>query len=401
MTAVPVQLLEVRVGPVAHGGHCVARHEGRVVFVRHTVPGELVRVRVTEDNGGSFCRGDAVEILEAAPERVEAPCPYAGPRRCGGCDFQHVGAVAQRALKAAVVAEQLARLGGLPDVEVAVEELPGGLLGWRTRMQFAVDRSGRPGLRRHRAHAVVPVGDCLIAHPALQVESVLGQRWRGANGVEVSGSDAPPTVVRRGRGSPTVVSGPRIRREQAAGREWQVSAGAFWQVHPAAADTLVACVLDFLAPRPGERCLDLYAGVGLYGGVLADAVGPDGAVTCVESDRVAAADARVNLAAQPWATSRRAAVDDALFGQLPAYDLAVLDPPRAGAGRAVCTALAAGAARAIAYVACDPAALARDLRTFGDAGWRLARLRAFDLFPMTAHVECVALLVPPEAGAEQ
>ncbi|MBA2416192.1 MAG: class I SAM-dependent RNA methyltransferase [Geodermatophilaceae bacterium] len=389
----PGDLLEVEVGPVAHGGHCVARHEGRVVFVRHALPGELVRVRITDDSGGSYSRGDAVEILRASPDRVAPPCPWSGPGRCGGCDFQHVSAAAQRALKAFVVSEQLARLGGLPDVEVVVEELPGGPLGWRTRMQFAVDRRGRAGLRRHRSHSVVPIGDCPIAHPSLDSPSVLARRWPGARGVEISGSsDRPRSVRRHGQWGSSRVEGPPAGRERAAGRDWQVSAGAFWQVHPAAADVLSACVLDMLAPQPGERCVDLYGGVGLYAGVLAEAVGAAGSVLCVESDAVAVADAAINLASTPWAAVRRAAVDGALVAELPAYDLVVLDPPRSGAGRAVCEALAGGPVRAIAYVACDPAALARDLRTLTAIGWRLVRLRAFDLFPMTHHVECVALI---------
>jgi len=388
-------LVEVDVTAVAHGGHCVARHEGRVVFVRHALPGERVVVRITEDTGGSYCRGDAVQVLQAAPERVEPPCPYAGPGRCGGCDFQHVTAAGQRDLKAAVVREQLSRLGGLPDVPVVVEELPGGLLGWRTRMQFAVDRRGRAGLRRHRSHSVVPLADCPLAHPALSVSDVLARRWRDAQGVEVVGSTAePPTVLRRGLHRSVAVSGPQVRREQAAGRSWQVDIGAFWQVHPAAADVLGAAVLSMLAPRPGERCVDLYGGVGLFAGLLADTVGPTGSVLCVEGDRAAAADARVNLAPTPWASVRRQAVDAALVAGLSAYDVAVLDPPRTGAGRPLVEALAAGPARAIAYVACDPAALARDVKTFGEHGWRLAGLRAFDLFPMTHHVECVALLEP-------
>ena len=130
------------VGPVAHGGHCVARHEGRVVFVRHSLPGERVVVRVTEDRHPGFCRADAIEVLEASPSRVERPCPYSGPGLCGGCDWQHVDPAEQRRLKADVVREQLARLAGLDDVAVTVEELPGGPLRWRSRARFAVDRTG-------------------------------------------------------------------------------------------------------------------------------------------------------------------------------------------------------------------------------------------------------------------
>src|SRR3954454_13831386 len=194
---------EVTVGPVAHGGHCVARHEGRVVFVRHSLPGERVVVEVTEDRHARFCRADAVEVLEAAPDRVERPCPYSGPGGCGGCDWQHVSHEGQLRLKAAVVREQLARLAGL-DVDVVCEALPAGPLRWRSRARFAVDRSGAPGLRRHRSHDVVVLDDCPItAEPAAQ--AVLSGAWPGAGAGDVAvGSAGVVTTTRLDRrGHPT------------------------------------------------------------------------------------------------------------------------------------------------------------------------------------------------------
>src|SRR3954462_10297724 len=193
--------LELTVGPVAHGGHCVARHEGRVVFVRHTLPGERVVVRVTEDRPPGYCRADAVRVLEASPDRVERPCPHSGPGRCGGCDWQHVDPAAQRELKAAVVREQFARLAGL-EVDVTVEDLPGGPLRWRSRARFAVDRSGAAGLRRHRSHEVVVLDDCPITVET-GARAVLGQRWPGAGAVDVSvdstGAVTTTRLDRRGR----------------------------------------------------------------------------------------------------------------------------------------------------------------------------------------------------------
>src|SRR3712207_7118362 len=173
---------EVTVGPVAHGGHCVARHDGRVVFVRHALPGERVVVRFTEDRQPGFCRADAVEVLASSPERVERPCPYSGPGRCGGCDWQHVAPAHQRRLKADVVTEQFARLAGM-DVAVEVEELPGGPLRWRSRARFAVDRAGRPGLHPHRSRDVLPLADCPITM-APAAEAVLSRTWRGAGAVD-------------------------------------------------------------------------------------------------------------------------------------------------------------------------------------------------------------------------
>jgi tRNA/tmRNA/rRNA uracil-C5-methylase (TrmA/RlmC/RlmD family) len=413
---------DVTVGPVAHGGHCVARHEGRVVFVRHALPGERVVVRVTEDRHAGFCRADAVEVLEASPDRVERPCPYSGPGRCGGCDWQHVDPAAQRRLKAEVIREQLVRLGRLatddPVVrDVVVEELPGGPLRWRSRARFAVDRSGAAGLRRHRSHDVVVLDDCPITvEPA--AAAVLRRRWPGAGAVDVS-VDSAGTVTttrldRRGHPQTTRVLRPgsdvpeqpagRAGRH-AGGRDWEVEGTGFWQVHPAAADALVEAVAGFAAVRPGETVLDLYAGAGLFGGALAPGVGPTGRVVCVEADEAACAAAAGNLADLPQAEVWQGEVDaEGLAGLLDELggppDVVVLDPPRAGARVAVSRLLAATGARVV-YVACDPAALGRDVAAFAGAGHRLAGLRAFDAFPMTGHVECVAMLEPTGGAGER
>jgi tRNA/tmRNA/rRNA uracil-C5-methylase (TrmA/RlmC/RlmD family) len=379
-----------------------------VVFVRHALPGERVVVEVTEDRHAGFCRADAVEVLEAAPDRVERPCPYSGPGRCGGCDWQHVSHAGQLALKAAVVREQLSRLAGL-DVPVAVEALPGGPLRWRSRARFAVDRSGAPGLRRHRSHDVVPLDDCPITvEPAAR--AVLDARWPGAGGVDVAidsagvvtttrldrrGAATSTRVLRPGADVPEEPAG-RAQRS-AGGRDWEVEGTGFWQVHPAAADALVGAVTASTAVQPGETVLDLYAGAGLFGGALAPGVGAEGRVVCVESDAAACAAADANLADLPQAEVWQGDVDadglTELLGELGRPDVVVLDPPRAGAGADVSRVIAGARPRAVVYVACDPASLARDVAAFATAGYRLESLRAFDCFPMTAHVECVALLV--------
>ena len=413
---------EVSVGAVAHGGFCVARHEGRAVFVRHTLPGERVVALVTEGTDTDrFLRADAVEILEASPDRIPAPCPFSGPAQCGGCDWQHATLEAQRRLKAQVVQEQLHRLAKI-DRDVVVEELPGSPdgLGWRTRVQFAVDGLGQVGLRKHRSHEVVPVDHCAIAAPGVEEAGVESRSWPGMAAIEViaaTGSsdravivtphsgrrvplveaDVPVSVLRGdGKGGTQRIHGRGHVREVAAGRTWRVSGSGFWQVHPAAADTLTAAVLDAVKLRAGETAMDLYCGVGLFAASLAEAVGPDGEVVAVESDAGALADAAANLAGYEQVVLVEARVDRA-FDQAPGdfeAEVVVLDPPRSGAGRGVVGRIAAVRPRVVAYVACDPAALARDLAYFAEAGYELAGLRAFDLFPMTHHVECVASLVP-------
>lgn len=376
----------VEVGAVAHGGHCVARLDGRVIFVRHTLPGELVRVRLTDTSHDKFWRGDAVEVLRAAPGRTTPRCPIAGPGLCGGCDWQHATPATQRELKAAVLREQLAHLADL-DVDVEVEELPGGSFGWRTRMGY-VARDGEATMRRHRSNDLiaVPEDGCPLAVTVQPdphgLAAGLGAEEH-ALGVVTSAQGRTSVLV-----DGAVVSGDAELVEHAAGRDWRVAADGFWQVHPYAADTLVEAVLDGLVPRPGERAFDLYCGVGLFAGALAD-VGVH--VWGVEVDKRAIELAHANVPPARFTAGR---VDRVIRRMSRSTDLVVLDPPRTGAGKDVVDAVAARRPRAIAYVACDPAALGRDLGRLRKQGYRLASLRAFDLFPNTHHIEAVAICVP-------
>ena len=419
------QLLDLAVGEAVHGGWCVARPcpgeagaDGEdpepaqpVVFVRHALPGERVRARVTQANA-RFARADAIEITTAVPERVPVPCPYAMPGGCGGCDWQHASLAAQRAIKSAVISQQLKRIAGINRV-VTVEPVRGDAdgLGWRSRVRFAVDAGGRAGLYRHRSHEIVPVSDCLIAHPLVRQAAVTRTAWPGARWVEVvaapgtgeravlidAGTASRPSAERASGGR-----GKRFLTQRAAGRDWRVSATGFWQVHPGAADLLADAVLAALCPEPGEAALDLFCGVGLFAGVLAERVGSSGAVIGIERDPSAVRDARYNLRSVPWARVYRgdAAVVLGRIG-LSGASLAVLDPPRAGADRQLIQTLCGEAnqqgtrLRGVTYVSCDPATLARDIACFERLGWRLDGLRAFDAFPMTHHVECLATIVPP------
>lgn len=383
--------ITLEVTSMAHGGEAVARIDGRVVFVRDALPGENVLAEVTAAPAhGRFLRARAIEILVPSSERVSPPCAYAG--RCGGCDWQHVALPEQRRLKATVVAEQLTRIGGEPAdrwSHLEVEALPGEIdgLGWRTRMRYAVDTEGRAGLRAHHTHDVVPVDRCLIASPALGSSDILDRSWPGTQEI----------LAVQPSGAPVVLPDPRPGRakvtEYAAGRAWTFDATAFWQVHPGAPDALVDAVRSALHPRPGDHLLDLYAGVGLFAGAFADELGPGGRIDAVEADDTAVKGARRSLHDVPTIHIHHDRVDRWLRrGPLRRCDLVVLDPPRTGAGREVIERVTALGPRAIAYVACDPAALARDIATARQQGWEMTSLRAYDLFPMTHHVECVALL---------
>ncbi|GDY57256.1 putative RNA methyltransferase [Streptomyces violaceusniger] len=361
--------------------------------------------------------------------------PVRGPRQVRRLRLAARRPGAQRRLKADVITEQLARLAGLTPEEAGwdgtVEPAPGDKVArgevpaWRTRVSYAVDEQGRPGLRRHRSHEVEPIDHCLIAAPGVTELGVEKREWPQIATVEAiaaTGSsdrqvvltprpggrlpivelDRPVSVLRvsesRGRERTRLVHrvhGRPFVRERAAGRTWRVGEGGFWQVHSKAADVLVEAVMQGLMPRKGEMALDLYCGVGLFAGAIAERVGERGAVLGIESSKRAVEDARHNLQDLERVRIEHGKVEQVLPRTgITEADLIVLDPPRAGAGKETVTRLAALGARRIAYVACDPAALARDLKYFRQAGYAPRRIRAFDLFPVTHHVECVAVLEP-------
>ena len=364
----------VRVGAIAHGGPCVVRVDGRVAFVRGAVPGELVTVRVTQVRS-KFARGEVAEVIEADPQRRPAPCPIAA--ECGGCDFQHLPAAASRELKRQVVAELLAHLAG-HEFTGEVEGVDDGF-GWRTRMRYHRDTSGALGMRAVRSGRVValPPEGCRIAAAPIAAPPVPP----GSGEVVAVSAGSGVTIAER-NGLPATVT------EQVGGRRFEVAGDGFWQPHRLAPSVLTEAVVAGLAPQPGESALDLFCGVGLFAGSLVDA---GCRVWAVEGDRRAVELARRNV---PEATFHAGDVAQTLRRLPSRADLVVLDPPRSGAGRTVMEQVISRAPRAIAYVACDPAALARDLATARGLDYRIDAVRAFDLFGTTHHVECVAVLRP-------
>lgn len=367
-------LTEIDITAVAHGGHFVARHDGQVIFVRGCDTGEVVDVRITEVNR-RYARAETIAVRTAGEYRVIPPCPVAG--HCGGCDFQHLEVSRVRELKRQIVAEQLKHLAGLEFTGevIAVSPTP---FGWRSRMRYHYDENGRAGLRAHRSGDIVPLPaeGCRLA-----VESIATPPPWSA-GTELIAADAGSGTVFVAAGSTQSV------RETVSGRPFEVAADGFWQAHVAAPQVLTDAVLAGLQPQSGEVAADLYCGVGLFAGALSD---HGVTVLGIEADRTAVELARRNVPQGSFLAGDVATVADRLPQVL---DLVVLDPPRTGAGGAVLTAVLARRPRAVAYVACDPAALGRDLRLAAELGYRTETVQAFDLFPLTHHVECVALLKP-------
>ncbi|WP_312178728.1 TRAM domain-containing protein [Arthrobacter sp.] len=436
--------IELTIGAPAHGGHFVARHEGRVVFVRHALPGERVRARLTESGpDAKFWRADAVEILEASPDRVPHFWPAADSIRAaargrlpvGGAEFGHIRLEAQRSIKATVFAEQLQRLAGLEreiTVEAAPDESPDGL-GWRTRASFSVAPGGRLAMHPHRSDELIPVTGMPLASEAVNALNLWEVDFTGADRVEVAApaaGGAPlvlvipsagthPRTLSRIAGEVGTAADPgagetvsvvawdpeehvltRLRgrtwvRESAMGHDFRVTGAGFWQIHRSAPAVLAGAVRDGLQVQPGERVADLFAGAGLFTAPLADATGETGHVLSVEGSPGTSRDARKNLFAAPQVEVVQGRVDRVLRAHTGALDVVLLDPPRTGAGRTVVDQINSAAPRVLGYVSCDPASFARDLGWFRAAGWELDSLRVFDLYPHTHHMESFAVLRRP------
>lgn len=384
--------IEVRLRKMAHGGVVLAGivgDERTTVFVRHGLPGESGAATVTGvRSGGRIVFADLIEVHRASPDRVVPGCPVSGPGGCGGCDLQHVALAAQRRLKAEVIADSLRRTAGLEPAEIPwdgiVHAVPGDEHGlrWRTRSRF-VSQSGGLAMRGWRSRDLIHIEDCPIA----EVDVVTAAAEVSAPGEVAAAATSTGEVV---AGPVAALAGERVH-ERVGEHLLEVSATGFWQVHPGAPQVLTDAVAAALGVRADDVLLDLYGGVGLFAAVL----GPQaGRVIVVEGDRSAVASARRNLRHLTAAQVHRSPVDTWLAGYRGSADAVVLDPPRAGAGAAVLKELHRLRPRAVAYVACDPVALARDLRTVIDLGWRLVGIQAFDMFPMTHHVECVVALQP-------
>lgn len=396
------QNLVLNIEKVAHGGIFVARHDGRVVFVSHVLPGEKVKAQVFEDRGGSFCRAEPTEIIEPSPDRVTQVWKQAGPGGAGGAEFGHIKLDRQRELKADVIEEALDRMSGIK-LRPVVEPVPGddenNGLGYRSRVQLHVDEAGNVGPYRERSHEVIRVKDLPLATEDIRDLEFHHKNFQNVKKIEIAASNTGGTQWRiDGK-----VKGDERLIERAAGRTFRISGGGFWQVHRGAADLLANTVTSMAATVGFDKAaqnLDLYGGVGLFSGALAAKFGKDLEITSVESFRQATDDATLNLNDLSKAKVVCAPVERFLDKHLSEKSTArnssatiVLDPPRSGAGAKVVGRLLELAPKHIIYVACDPIALARDLKSFIAGGYRLAQLRAFDLFPHTHHVECVASLV--------
>ena len=386
----PEQLL-VRIEKPVHGGHAIARHEGRVIFVRHGAPGELVTVQLTEKK--KIWRGDVIDVHEAHPERVPLAWEHAGPGGVGA-ELAHLSLPAQREWKQEVIRDALERIAR-QSLPISVEPVDDGD-GWgtRTRIELTADEQGRAGMFAHRSHIHVPLTTMPLAHRALDELALFDTSWpAGARITAIAPSADAPVALIDGVPPP---GHPGTVWERAGGFEYLVDAGGFWQPHHRAPETLLAAVQNAVGQVPGATVLDLFSGTGLFTVPLAAAAGSTGRVHAVEGDRRAVANARINAEGHRNIHLHRGDVERVLAsGEIPERaDVVVLDPPRVGARRGVIAQVLARKPERIVYVSCDPAALARDLAFASEGGYTAERIDSYDLFPHTHHIESIAVLRP-------
>ena len=394
--------IELEVTKVVHGGDGLSRHDGFVIFVHGGLPRERVLARVYSVKK-SHAFAQLLEVLTPSSQRVphiwpEADVSRPPDQRAGGADYGHIDLTYQRALKMDIVRDALIRQGGIDEDQISglrVQALPGDEEGlrWRSRITLHVGPDGRAGPYAEKSHRVIPVESLPLAAESIEALGVHQSDWTGNKQVR---------VVDPSRGQERLIvdqQKPQDIIERCAGRDFVLSDQSFWQVHHHAAETLHQAVRDALSGLsidPDGHHLDLYGGVGLFADALGQHFGPAASMTVVESDPLAARYTARNLVDYPNATAATEEVKSFLRHYRPESQVGVvvLDPPRSGAKDEVVKRVSSLSPRAVVYVACDPVALGRDLRTFREQGYELSSVRGFDLFPHTHHVETIALLVP-------
>ncbi|MDR0488864.1 MAG: TRAM domain-containing protein [Propionibacteriaceae bacterium] len=382
-------IITVTTTDVAHGGVCVARHEGIVVFVSGGLPHEVLEVEVTEKKKNQWY-ARTIEVNQASPDRVPHVWPLAQTTGVGGADLGHVSLDAQRRWKATVIEHQMRRMAHL-DLSVSVEPAPidseNHGLAWRTRVSVKTTDQGLLGMNAHKSHEIIPVDGMPLTHEQIQkalAEDLTRTHPPGKIMGYVYGSTSGLTRV----GSKTSTVHERV--ETSFGTwSYEVAADGFWQVHRQAPQILVEAVLDAIG-ETHQPIIDLYCGAGLFSIPLADFFQVP--VTAVESSPLAVQYLRRNAHGFDVTPVRDDASTTLRTHCVGAAGTIVCDPPRSGVGVRGVREILRVKPEKVVYVACDPATLARDLGLFVAQGYDLINLRAFDLFPMTHHVEAVAVL---------
>jgi tRNA/tmRNA/rRNA uracil-C5-methylase (TrmA/RlmC/RlmD family) len=380
-------LITVRCEKIAHGGFVVARHEGIVIFVRLALPGELVKIKILKSAPGKRAWiAEAIEILESNQHRVTPRCKYFKPAGCGGCDFQHVDIDYQLILKKEILIEQMNRLAGILTLpEITTHQLSPKDFEWRNKIRLTANKEGQLGFRKFRSNDVIPISRCEIALSEINLELTNSKDQFFDSEIEIISSENETLVLPKN---------PDKKITSKVGDiEYVHYASGFWQSHTKAAEKLCALLLE--KTQINHSCLDLYAGVAVFGKLLLQNEKIKTLIS-VELDKKASECAVENLSDFSSAKAVQADADKFIFQSQQTFDLIVLDPPRSGLGQKSSEKLALMAKKQIIYIACDPASLARDTKVLTSMGWRLSQLDLVDAFPQSHHLETVAVFAPKD-----
>ena len=384
-------LLTLNIEKVAHGGLCVARHEGVVIFVRHALPGEIVEAKLTSlAPGKRSWFAQTINVKKASENRITPKCEFFKPDGCGGCDWQHANSDYQRELKLEVLAEQLERFGQVANARQisSINAIEPSQSNWRTRIRVVANDQGKWGFRKTRSHEVQVVDKCLIADNSINDVLKTLPVGNPDDEILIVKSKEETIVYPVEKRAP---SAPNSTQE-VDGHDFAVAGDGFWQVHPGAASVLSRQIKESVQGLKVESFADLYAGVGVLAHSLLQEF-PIANAIVVEADRSAAQNAKENLKSFKNVQVSSERVDKWVRGIKNKFDVVILDPPRSGAGQSVMQQICRQTLQKIIYIACDPAALARDVLIAKKNGWKLETVVAFDLFPQTHHIESVAVLV--------
>lgn len=384
-------LLTLNIEKVAHGGLCVARHDGVVIFVRHALPGEIVEAKlISLAPGKRSWFAQTISVKKASEKRITPKCDFFKADGCGGCDWQHADSQYQRELKLEVLVEQLERFGQVANARQisSINAVEPSQSNWRTRIRVVANDEGKWGFRKTRSHEVQVVDKCLIADNSINDVLKTLPVGNPDDEILIVKSKEETIVYPVEKRAP---SAPNSTQE-VDGHDFAVAGDGFWQVHPGAASVLSRQIKESVKGLKVESFADLYAGVGVLAHSLLQEFPVANAIV-VEADRSAAQNAKENLKSFKNVQVSSERVDKWVRGVKNKFDVVILDPPRSGAGQTVMQQICRQTLQKIIYIACDPAALARDVLIAKKNGWKLETVVAFDLFPQTHHIESVAVLV--------
>lgn len=393
-----------------YGGETLARlPDGRAVFIPYVLPGEEVQIRLTEDKE-RYARGETVEVLDPAPERIEAKCFHFG--MCGGCHYQHMPYSHQLEAKRDILRDQLMRIGKLDDPPVRDTVPSPHPWNYRNHIQFHLTEEGALGYKAFRSDRVIPIQECHLPEgvidavwPVLDIEYIpgldkvvlrSGEKEEDVLLVLESSQpepiefevDLPISAVHKGPGGEVILSGDDFTIVDVGGFPFVVSAGSFFQVNTAVTERIVEHLFDLLSLSEETILLDVYCGVGLFSAFFAPEVGK---VVGIESSSSAAEDYMHNLADFDNVELYEAQAEEVLPHLELHPDIIIVDPPRAGLDPEALDGVLNLAPEQFVYISCDPATLGRDAKRLHKGGFSLVQSTPFDMFPQTYHIESVNL----------